>query len=396
MTVEHAPELQEERLQYQLQLQASQVQKVLGRNGIFTSVTGGKVNGRSFRYNLRTHISGGLQRLGGLKDDLKQALGVEGVRFLNEAGELQLQVLRPFEPAVPLLDLLDLIPNLPPETAVLGLKADGQPMIHSFTAEQKPNILISGQENAGKTVLLRTIAASLAITSKQAQIQLLAINPVSADRDRHEAQDAALRPLNYLPHMLTDVAVRQTEISELLLFLVREMNYRMEHAFSIPRIVVLIDQAATVLEHGGRTIKQAVQALAQRGAQAGIHLVLSTRRADADVFGPHLMTNLQAQFIGKLEIGKATEQKTRPAEVEATTLLGEGDFLAADDSRGLRFQAAYVDNYDLHMSLSRLYQQRPILLAQPLDRRVKLEQKNGQNHAQEQQFSFIDDVVSVS
>ena len=48
------------------------------------------------------------------------------------------------------------------------------------------------------------------MTSNQAQVQLLAINPVSSDRLRQEAQDSAIRPLNYLPHMLTDVAVRQT------------------------------------------------------------------------------------------------------------------------------------------------------------------------------------------
>jgi S-DNA-T family DNA segregation ATPase FtsK/SpoIIIE len=393
MTVEHAPQLDDERLQYQLQLQAEQVQKLLSQSGMPVSVTAGTASGRSFRYTLHSHVANGLQRLRGLKDDLKQALGVESLRLFNESGEWQLQILRPFEPAVPLLDLLAITPYLPPATAVLGLTASGKPMVHTFSTEPKPHVLITGHEEAGKTTLLRTIAASLALTSKQGQIQLLAINPLSANRQRQQAHDAALQPLSYLPHMLTDVATRQSEITELLLFLVREMNHRIEHEFVYPRMVILIDQAATVMEHGGRTVKQAIQTLAQRGAQSGFHLVLSTRRPDAESFGPHLMTNLQARFTGQLNLEKATDGQSAAAEVEATTLLGEGDFLAVNDERNLRFQAAYIDNYDLHMSLAKIYRQRPILLAQPLDQRVKLEQKTKNNLAKEQQFAFLDDLV---
>ncbi len=262
MTVEQTQELHGERLQYQLQLQASQLQNVFGRHDLPAAIVGGSVDKRSFRFDLNAHVAGGLQLFRGLKDELKKALGVESVSLINDDGNLQLQVIRPFEPAVPLLDLLAILPDLPPATAVLGLAEDGSPMTHTFSAKLKPNVLISGQADAGKTILLRTIAASLAMTSKEAQVQLIAINPVSGDRQRQQLQDSALHPLSYLPHMLTEVAARQTEITELLLFLVREMNYRIEHDFNIPCIVVLIDQAATVMEHGGRTVVESIQRLA--------------------------------------------------------------------------------------------------------------------------------------
>ncbi len=396
MTVEQTQQLHEEQLQYQLQLQASQLQNVFGRHDLPAAIVGGSVDKRSFRFDLNAHMAGGLQLFSGLKEEIKKALGVESVSLINDDGNLQLQLIRPFEPAVPLLDLLAILPDVPPATAVLGLAEDGSPMTHTFSAKLKPNVLISGQADAGKTILLRTIAASLAITSREAQVQLIAINPVSGDRQRQQLQDSALRPLSYLPHMLTEVASRQSEITELLLFLVREMNYRIEHDFTIPRIVVLIDQAATVMEHGGRTVAESIQRLAQQGADAGIHLVLSTRRPEAAVFGPHLSTNLQARFIGKLDIRKAVEGKSRLTGVEATTLLGEGDFLAAGRSGDVRFQAAYINDYDLHMSLSRLRKHRPILLAQPIDRRVKLEQESSKHFAQKQQFSFADGMVSVA
>jgi hypothetical protein len=124
--------------------------------------------------------------------------------------------------------------------------------------------------------------------------------------------------------------------------------------------------------------------------------VLSTRRPDAAVFGAHLSTNLQARFIGRLEMRRAAKEKSRPTDVEAATLLGEGDFLAAGRSGDVRFQAAYINDLDLHMALSRLRKQRPILLAQPIDGRVKLEQKSSKQPAQKQQFSFVEGQVSAA
>jgi DNA segregation ATPase FtsK/SpoIIIE-like protein len=387
MTVQHASELHQENLQPQVQQPANQGLKT---RSLETS------SSHALNFNLHTQITGGLNLLRGLKNDLTKAFGVNGLRFVNDSGELEIQVLRPFEPAVPLIDLLALTSDLPPATAVLGLTDDGRPLTHSFSAGTKTNILISGQESAGKTTLLRTIAASLALESKQAAIQLLVINPVSPDREQQEIHDSILRPLSYLPHMLTDVAARQTEITELLLFLTREMNFRKEQSFAYPHIVVLIDQAATVMEHGGRTVKQAVQALAERGAQSGIYLVLSTRRPDADVFSPALTANFQTRFIGKLDLDKATEAQAQPVEVEATTLLGEGDFLSVRGSQGHRFQAAYIGNDELQTSLSRLYRQRPILLAQPLDNQVTFERKSKQDPSSvEEQFSFLDELVSM-
>ena len=195
--------------------------------------------------------------------------------------------------------------------------------------------------------------------------------------------------------MLTDAAVRQTEITELMLFLVREMHFRMEQDFTMPRIVVLIDQAATVMEHGGRMIIESINKLAQRGANAGIHLVLSTRRPDADVFGPNLATNLQARFVGRFDMPELSAEKSAPIELEASTLLGEGDFLAQERSQTVRFQAAYINDYDLHMCLSRLYQVRPILLAQPLSKRVKLEPNSTASKVPSLQFSFDEAMAPV-
>ncbi len=393
MVAEQDNAFQDERLEYHLQVQANQIQSVLTHHETSTMITGGIINNRSFNFDLRSPITVGLEKLSSLKDDFKTALGVEGIRLNRQNGQLQLQVIRPFTPAVPLVDLLSRLHNNPPASAVLGYAEDGSVIRHDFTADATPNILISGAKDAGKTNLLRTIAVSLALTNRQADVQIVAINPTSADSQNRDSEAAFWRPLNYVPHMLTDVVSRQTEISELLLFMVREMNYRSEHLFSSPRIVVLIDQAATVMERGGRTVSEAILRIAERGAGAGIHLVLGTSRPQSGQFGPHLLTNLQSHYAGFRN--QNSERQDDDITARAATLLGQGDFLSCGFSPQLRFQAAFIDDYDLHMGLSKLYRKRPILLAQPLSTRKQLN-PSIKPSTLEQHFAFADGIVAVS
>jgi len=395
MVAEQDQAFQEERLQYHLQIQANQIQKVLNHHGASSTITGGIASKRSFRFNLRSPINTGFERLLSLKEELKKALGVSGIRFSRQEGQLQLQVLRPFSPAVPLLDLMSRLDNIPLSTAILGFADDGTVVQHDFSVNATPNILISGEKDAGKTILLRSIAASLALANRQADTQLVAINPISTDSQRRDAQAELWRPLNYIPHMLTDVVSRQSEITELMLFLVREMNYRSEHLFNGPRIVIFIDQAATVMERGGRTVTEAIMRIAERGAVAGIHIVLGTRRPRSSHFSPHLLANLQSRHIGRGSQDSIWVDDEKMI-LKASSLLGEGDFLTHGLSRPVRFQAAYIDDYDLHMGLSKLYRRRPILLAQPVSNRIQMNSPFLSAKPEQQQFAFSDSLIAVS
>jgi hypothetical protein len=51
---------------------------------------------------------------------------------------------------------------------------------------------------------------------------------------------------------------------------------------------------------------------------------------------------------------------------EAELLLGRGDFLLLQDEGSVYFQAAFIDDYDLHMSLKKLQQTFKVsILARP-------------------------------
>ena len=190
--------------------------------------------------------------------------------------------------------------------------------------------------------------------------------------------------------------MRQTEIAELLLFLVRELDYRVKHDFHVPHIVILIDQAATLLERGGRIIAESILRLAQQGPEAGIHLVVSTRRPQAAAIGPNLYANLQAHYIGQSDGTSSDISGDGISDIPLNSLLGEGDFLGRGRHGMMRFQSAYIDDYDLYMSLTRLHSQRAVLLARPISSRLELDKEVKETNPATKQFSFVDGLVSVN
>lgn len=360
-----------ERDAYRWRLQLGQIEQTLLRNGVQSEIAHGTAGSQSISFAFREKLASGVEQLRAVAAELKKALLVDDVSVQQSDGFLQVRVGSPAAAAVPLFELLDYLPDLKSATAVLGLAEDGRVITHDLADRNSPHMLVLGDRASGKTALLRSMAVSLALGSKQSEAQFVAICPTDADRERQQVQEGAWKPLNYLPHMLCDVAFRQTEIRELLLFLVGEMAHREKHRFDHPHIIVFVEQLEVVLQRGGAEAAKAVHELVQRGEETGIHLIATSRTLDAAVFGPHLLSGIPARVLGRFAEPVDGAQFGFPELVEPAALLGEGDFVAASpDLR--RFQAAFVDDYDLHMALTALYAPQKRLLAQPRSRRVHM------------------------
>lgn len=387
--------LQEERLRRQLEVQSQQIERVFSRHQLPAHVAGGTVRSRAVDFNVQA-LATGLEHLRALKRDLMAALRVPEVHLDRENGRLHVYVDRPVDPPVSLPDLLSWVPALPPVTAALGVTDDGRPVLLDFLQEDVTHVLVAGEAGAGKTVLLRTIAMSLALTNRQSQLQLLIIDPgTTADAAAH----SQLEPLRYLPHLLADVIYDGEEATDALDFLVREMDYRQQQEVVAPAIVILVDRVDVLLQAGGQAAVDAVLRLAQRGAGAGIHLVLSTQRPEANVLGKLLKANLPVRLVGLVADEAAARAAAGIGGTQAELLLGQGDFLAVTDPVITRFQAAYIGDYDLHWCLEELYRkQSPALLAQPFNVRTTLpedERTVADSTTESRAFSFNGGVISL-
>lgn len=355
--------LQEARLRHRFEIQSRQIERVFARHEMVAQVDGGIADQRSIRFDLQTHLVTGWDRLRDLAGELKTALGVPDVAFSRQGGRWQLDVAFKEDPPVALLDLLAMVPDLPPHTAALGLSDDGRPVLLQFDPKDMTHMLLSGIKGAGKTSLIRTMALSLALTNRQSNVQLLILDPQTPTSSPAYTE---LEPLNFLPHMLTSVVYGLETAVETLNFLANELSYREENDVTVPKLMVFVDHAASFMESGGEAVVDLLTHLVQRGEKVGIHLVLSTERPESEVIDANLRANLTVRVVGRVANRRAARDASGIENTGAENLLGGGDFLAITAGRQVIFQAAYIDDYDLHMSLGQLQRPpAPTLMAQP-------------------------------
>lgn len=355
----------QERERHYLETQALRIQQVLTRHGLSGQVVGGVAQGRRAWFDLPAHLSAGWERVQSLSAELKTALGAPDVQIGRHEGHWRIQVGEPAGPSVDLLDLMAGLPLLPPVTTTLGLCQDGTPIVLNFIEDEIGHVLIAGRAQAGKTALLRSMALSAALTSRQAQLQLVALSP--SERPAGEE----LRLLSYIPHMMLPLVRSRAAAYDALGFLSDEMTYRLRHRRTRPTIIVLIDGLEAWLE--GVALEH-VAGLLQAGEQAGIHLVLSTAQPQSAGLNELLRAHLDIRLVGRVQDADEARAASGVRDSEAELLPGRGAFLAAANGAILtEFQAAYIDENSMLIALERLQRSpHPVLRAQPLAARPTL------------------------
>lgn len=357
-TIEQRRQLQKRRLNHRVQLQSRQIERVMDAYQLPAQVSGGTVSPQTIQFDLQTQLQGGWEWMRSLTDDLRQALGVPQISVSRENGRLQVSVARQTDVPVRLLDVMAMDGGIGRETAVIGLSDQGNPVLLPL----REHTLISGVEGAGKTSLLRAISISLALANRQSRLQQVVIAPVFEQNNAY----STLKPLTALPHMSAYIAFRIEEAAQILAWLVDEMENRLRCGDTTPAIVLMIDQVVELMEVGETPIVEAITKLLQRGHKAGIHLVLSTSWPESDLLDTHLKANLTQRIVGKAADALQARAATGMENIEAELLLGGGDFLLLQDEGAVYFQAAFIDDYDLHMSLKKLQQTFKVsILARP-------------------------------
>lgn len=350
------------RRQHRLELQARAVESVLARHGLLGKVREGVAGPDSCLFLTELPQDIGHLPVRALERRLREALRAVSVHIELTGGFLHVIVNVGKAPRVDLLDLLSRADRCPPGAIALGRTEDGRPLFLNLFRPHPVHLLILGDAAAGKSSLLRSLSLSLALTHGQSDLQLAIIDPAGAD----------LRPLHYLPHAVSDVACSPGEIRQLLHFLRREMAFRLESGISRPAIVVALDDLSQLLADGGPSCERLVGDLLRPGARAGLHLLLAASDLPSREMSHALRAHVATHLLGRQS--DAHSVLTSGCATRTSCLRGRGDFLAVTGGAHTRFQAAFVDDYDLHLCLERLHRsRRPPLLARPFDPRPRLE-----------------------
>jgi len=320
-----------------LEHQANQIEAVLASHKAPVQVTGGSILPRLVQFDLVPGQGVSVRKVQQHSEEIALALGVPSARVARQGGNLFLQVPRSSPQAVRLLDLQRRLVRVPPDTAILGMDETGTPLLLRLPSPEVSHVLIAGTTGSGKTVLVRSIVLSLAMNNRPRQLQMVLIDP----------KGHGFGPLNDLPHLLRSVVVNPTEALVLLADLVREMERRDVAGHSRPRIVVVIDELADLALVGGKAMERFLTRLAQRGREAGIHLVACTQKPTAAVVGSLVKANFPARLVGAVVSPEDAKVATGVAGTGAERLSGRGDFLLVVRGEVIRLQAAYSSTKEI-------------------------------------------------
>ncbi len=224
-----------------------------------------------------------------------------------------------------------------------------------------PHYLVAGATGSGKSVCLNAMIVSLIMRYSPEDLRLILIDP----------KRVGFRCYEHLPHLMIDEII--TEPKKALAVLQWAYN-EMERRYSVfetcsgvvsniqayneevasptvarmPRIVIIVDELADLMETCKKDMEAKIRALAQKSRAAGIHLVLATQRPSVDIITGTIKANLPSRIA--LKVMNFQDSQTILSEGGAEKLLGNGDMLYKNSGMAgyERYQGAWISDAEIN------------------------------------------------
>ena len=223
-----------------------------------------------------------------------------------------------------------------------------------------PHYLVAGATGSGKSVCLNVMIVSLLMRYSPEDLRLILVDPKSV----------GFRIYEHIPHLMIDEIITEpkralaalswaqvemerrykvfAECPELIMD-IEAYNTRIAGptVAKMPRIVVVIDELADLMETCKKDIEAKIRAIAQKARAAGIHLVLATQRPSVDIITGTIKANLPSRIA--LKVMNFNDSQTILSEAGAEKLLGNGDMLYKNSSMPEceRYQGAYLSDREI-------------------------------------------------
>lgn len=251
-----------------------------------------------------------------------------------------------------------------PLAFAVGKDISGTPIVADL--DKMPHVLVAGQTNSGKSVMINSILTSLLYRNSPSDLKLILVDPKHVE----------LTPYNDIPHLLTEVITEPEKCISALKWAVAEMERRYramaeEHCRNIteyndkkkdegmPYIVIVIDELADLMMMAARDVEALIVRIAQKARAVGIHLVIATQRPSVDVITGLIKANVPARIA--FTVNSQVDSRTIIDMVGAEKLLGMGDmlFATADMPKPKRAQGALITTQEIQKVTDYLRMQRP-------------------------------------
>lgn len=321
-----------------LEMRADRIEAVFASHKVHGRVWGGVVSPSCERFQVMIAPTVRLQKVTSLSDEIALTLRVPAVRVFREGGAVIVEVPRETTDTLLLSSMSAMLPKpMPPLTAVLGRDTTGQALLLDLASPNVIHCLIAGTTGSGKTTLIKTMIASLAEHNSPESLRFLLID-IKGGRELGQLT---------LPHVIGTTYTAATDAALQLDSAVATMEKRDREGRSTPAIVIVIDELADLISQCPETVTS-ITRLAQRGREAGVHLIAGTQRPSSAILGGLMKANFPARLVGRVLSPEDSKVATGLAGQNAEALQGRGDFLLVGPAQSIRFQVAKSSAEERH------------------------------------------------
>lgn len=365
-----------------IQQNAQTIRDTLSEFNIEAEMEGANIGPRVTQYTLKPPSGVKLNRISALEPNLALNLAAPSLRIEAPIpGQRAVGIEVPNQKAADvrlrgILESKEWRSNREPLSFVIGKDISGEPVVGELN--KMPHLLIAGQTNSGKSVMINTLLCSLLYRNSPSQMKLILVDPKQVEMTRYKD----------IPHLITPIITQPDKSISALKWAVNEMERRYELLADVgevnikdynnslsksnkskkipvqddeavaegdqpaedgamPYIVIVIDEMFDLMMTAGRDVEGLIARLAAKARAVGIHLVLATQSPRADVITGLIKANIPAKIA--FTVGNQVESRIIIDSVGAEKLLGMGDMLfkTATMSKFSRIQGALVENNEV-------------------------------------------------
>ncbi len=349
---------------------ADAIKETLANFSINVEMEGANIGPRVTQYTLKPPAGVKLAKIAALENNISLDLAAQSIRI---------------EAPIPGKKAVGIeVPNVKPATVRLasiftspvwsgiqgplgigiGKDISGGPVVADL--DKMPHLLVAGQTNSGKSVMINTILTSLLFRNSPADLKLILVDPKHVE----------LTPYDEIPHLLTPVITEPEKCISALKWAVAEMERRyrtlaeakrrniteynqLKTDEGMPYIVIVIDELADLMMMAARDVEALIVRIAQKARAVGIHLVIATQRPSVDVVTGLIKANVPARIA--FTTNSQVDSRTIIDQIGAEKLLGMGDmlFATADMPKPIRVQGALIEIDEVQKVTDFLRMQRP-------------------------------------
>ena len=366
---------------------AQVLQSTLAQFGVGAKVTKVTVGPTVTRYELLPSQGVRVKKFIELQDDIKLAMAATDIRIeapIPGKSAVGIEVPNKVKKTVLLGDLISSSDFRNAESKVtvcIGREIGGNNILCDIAS--LPHLLVAGSTGSGKSVCINSIIISLIYKSSPEDVRLILVDPKVVE----------LQVYNDIPHLLVPVVTDAKRAAASLNWAVSEMSRRYnlivkeqvrniddynkiaeehnqelqaqeeqleneenvevadnepkEKMEKLPKIVIIIDEFADLMNVASKEVDNAIQRIAQLARACGIYLIIATQRPSVDVISGTIKNNVPGRIA--FAVSSGIDSKTILDQYGAEKLIGKGDMLYSPTGipKPIRVQGCFVSDEEV-------------------------------------------------